>query len=59
MNSTQKTALVLGGGRFIGNDMVSRLKKENYGVRSVDLKYPEFSTSEAYAWIYDQVRVSV
>lgn len=42
-----KTALVLGGGGFIGNHMVTRLKAEGYWVRVVDLKYPEFSESDA------------
>jgi GDP-D-mannose 3',5'-epimerase len=42
-----KTALVLGAGGFIGNHMVDRLKSEGYWVRGVDLKYPEFSKSEA------------
>ena len=42
-----KHALVLGAGGFIGNHMVRRLKSEGYKVRGVDLKYPEFSTTEA------------
>jgi len=37
-----KKALVLGAGGFIGNHLVTRLKKEGYWVRGVDLKYPEF-----------------
>lgn len=42
-----KTALVLGAGGFIGSHLVRRLKSEGYWVRGVDLKYPEFSKSEA------------
>ena len=42
-----KTALVCGGGEFIGNHMVKGLKKEGFWVRSVDLKYPDFSESNA------------
>lgn len=42
-----KTALVLGAGGFIGSHLVKRLKSEGYFVRGVDLKYPEFSPSEA------------
>ena len=42
-----KKALVLGAGGFIGSHMVKRLKKEGYWVRGVDLKYPEFSKTEA------------
>ena len=42
-----KKALVLGAGGFIGSHMVKRLKSEGYWVRGVDLKYPEFSKTEA------------
>lgn len=42
-----KTALVLGAGGFIGSHLVNRLKSEGYWVRGVDLKYPEYSKSEA------------
>jgi GDP-D-mannose 3',5'-epimerase len=42
-----KTALVLGAGGFIGNHMVTRLKKEGYWVRGVDLKLPEYSSTDA------------
>lgn len=49
-----KTALVLGAGGFIGSHLVKRLKSEGYWVRGVDLKYPEFSESEADEFlIYD------
>lgn len=49
-----KTALVLGAGGFIGSHMVKRLKSEGYWVRGVDLKYPEFSKTEADEFlIYD------
>jgi nucleoside-diphosphate-sugar epimerase len=56
MSSNQKTALVLGGGGFIGNAMVTRLNKENYWVRSVDLKHPEFSTSDADEFLVVDLR---
>lgn len=42
-----KTALVLGAGGFIGSHLVNRLKSEGYWVRGVDLKYPEYSKSQA------------
>ena len=42
-----KKALVCGAGGFIGSHMVKRLKSEGYWVRGVDLKYPEFSETEA------------
>lgn len=49
-----KTALVLGAGGFIGSHMVRRLKSEGYWVRGVDLKYPEFESTEADEfWIAD------
>lgn len=38
----KRTALVLGGGGFIGNHLINRLKKEGYWVRGVDLKRPEY-----------------
>ena len=42
-----KKALVLGAGGFIGSHMVKRLKQENFWVRGVDLKYPEYAESAA------------
>lgn len=49
-----KTALVCGAGGFVGSHMVKRLKAEGYWVRGVDLKYPEFSKTEANEFlIYD------
>lgn len=51
-----KTALVCGGGGFIGNAMVSRLKKENYWVRAIDLKYPEFNKTEADEFVIADLR---
>ena len=46
-----KTALVLGAGGFIGSHMVKRLRSEGYWVRGVDLKYPEFSETEANEFV--------
>ena len=46
-----KTALVCGAGGFIGSHLVKRLKKDGYWVRGVDLKYPEFSKTEADEFI--------
>ena len=43
----KETALVMGAGGFIGSHMVKRLKREGFWVRGVDLKYPEFSKTEA------------
>jgi len=53
---TNRTALVLGGGGFIGSHMVKRLKAEGYWVRAVDLKFPEFSRSESDEFIIGDLR---
>ena len=45
-----KTALVLGAGGFIGSHMVKRLRDEGFGL-GVDLKYPEYSKTEANEFI--------
>ncbi|MEK6879507.1 MAG: NAD-dependent epimerase/dehydratase family protein [Nanoarchaeota archaeon] len=46
-----KTALVLGAGGFIGSHLVKKLKRDGYWVRGVDLKYPEYSKTEADEFI--------
>ena len=51
MSQYVKKALVLGAGGFIGSHMVKRLQAEGYWVRGVDLKYPEFSKTEANEFI--------
>ncbi len=51
-----KTALVLGGGGFIGSHMVKRLKAEGYWVRAIDLKRPEFSESSADEFVEADLR---
>ena len=51
-----KKALVLGGGGFIGSHMVNRLKTEGFWVRAVDLKYPEFSETQADDFIQGDLR---
>ena len=56
MRDYTKTALVLGAGGFIGSHMVKRLRKEGYWVRGVDLKYPEFSDTEANEFIQGDLR---
>jgi len=56
MSEYKKTALVLGAGGFIGSHMVKRLKSEGYWVRGVDLKRPEFSSTEADEFIQGDLR---
>ena len=51
-----KKALVLGGGGFIGSHMVNRLKEEGLWVRAVDLKFPEFSPTQADEFIQGDLR---
>jgi GDP-D-mannose 3',5'-epimerase len=51
-----KTALVFGGGGFIGSHMVNRLKAEGYWVRAVDLKFPEFAETLADDYIRGDLR---
>jgi len=51
-----KTALVCGAGGFIGSHMVKRLKGEGFWVRGVDLKFPEFSPTEADDFLMGDLR---
>lgn len=51
-----KTALVCGAGGFIGSHLVRRLGKEGFWVRGVDLKFPEFSETEADDFIIGDLR---
>jgi len=56
MSQYTKTALVLGAGGFIGNHMVKRLRAEGYWVRGVDLKYPEYSATQANEFVQGDLR---
>jgi GDP-D-mannose 3', 5'-epimerase len=49
-------ALVAGAGGFIGSHLVKRLKKEGLWVRGVDLKYPEFSETQADDFVIGDLR---
>ena len=53
-----KTVLVCGAGGFIGTHLVRRLKSEGCHVRAVDLKYPQFSASEADEFVIGDLRDS-
>jgi nucleoside-diphosphate-sugar epimerase len=48
--------LVTGAGGFIGSHLVKRLKKEGFWVRGVDLKYPEFSATQADDFVIGDLR---
>ena len=52
-----KTAMVLGGGGFIGAHLVKRLKREGYWVRAVDLKYPEYCPTHADDFVVGDLRL--
>ena len=52
----RKIALVCGAGGFIGSHLVKKLKQEDYWVRGVDLKYPEFSKSRADDFVRGDLR---
>ena len=51
-----KTALVCGGGGFIGNHLVKRLKSDGYYVRACDLKFPEYDETEADDFLQGDLR---
>ena len=52
----RKKILVTGAGGFIGSHMVKRLRAEGYWVRGVDLKYPEYSKTEANEFVQGDLR---
>jgi nucleoside-diphosphate-sugar epimerase len=52
----KKEALVCGAGGFIGGHLVSRLKREGFWVRGVDLKEHEFAATEADDFVVDDLR---
>lgn len=56
MTEHQKTALICGAGGFIGGHLVTRLKKEGYFVRGVDVKKHEYRTSAADEFIVGDLR---
>lgn len=51
-----KTALVCGAGGFIGGHLVSRLKREGFWVRGVDIKAHEYSETEADDFVIGDLR---
>ena len=51
-----KPALVCGAGGFIGSHLVNRLKSEGFWVRGVDLKFPDFSETNADDFIVGDLR---
>ena len=56
MNAVTKQALVCGGGGFIGNHLVNRLKRDGFWVRAIDLKRPSYSESLADEFLIGDLR---
>ncbi len=52
----QKTAIVTGAGGMIGHQLVKALKVKGYWVRGVDIKYPEYSETEADNFVIGDLR---
>jgi nucleoside-diphosphate-sugar epimerase len=48
--------VVTGAGGFIGNHLVTYLRKKEYWVRGVDVKYPEFGESDANEFLQLDLR---
>ena len=55
---SNKQAVVCGAGGFIGGHLVTRLKREGYWVRGVDLHPPEFRESDADDFLLADLRTS-
>lgn len=51
-----KTAIVCGAGGFIGGHLVTRLKKEGYWVRGVDIKAHEYGNRSADDFVVGDLR---
>jgi nucleoside-diphosphate-sugar epimerase len=56
MGSVGGRALVCGGGGFIGNHLIKRLKRDGLWVRAVDLVRPLYSESEADEFVIGDLR---
>ncbi len=55
MKHLQK-ALICGAGGFIGYHLVRKLKREGYWVRGVDIKFPDYSKTEADEFVLLDLR---
>jgi len=54
--SNKKTAIVCGAGGFIGGHLVTRLKREGYWVRGVDIKAHEYGNENADDFVVGDLR---
>ena len=55
-NPMTKSALVCGAGGFIGGHLVSRLKRDGFWVRGVDIKFHEYAQSDADDFVVGDLR---
>jgi GDP-D-mannose 3', 5'-epimerase len=55
-NMQGRRVVVTGAGGFIGHHLVSRLKTQGAWVRGVDLKYPEYGTTDADEFLIRDLR---
>ena len=55
-STLQRRVLVTGAGGFIGHHLVSALKREGCWVRGVDVKYPEYASTEADEFLIRDLR---
>lgn len=54
-----KKALVIGGGGFIGHNLIKRLKQEGWYVEGFDRKYPEFEETSADVFVLGDARTDI
>jgi nucleoside-diphosphate-sugar epimerase len=56
IRTPQRKVVVTGAGGFIGHHLVTQLKQQGFWVRGVDLKYPEYSPTDADEFLIADLR---
>ena len=56
IRNPQRKVVVTGAGGFIGHHLVTQLKQQGFWVRGVDLKYPEYSPTDADEFLIGDLR---
>ena len=56
IRTPQRKIVVTGAGGFIGHHLVTQLKEQGFWVRGVDLKYPEYSPTDADEFLIADLR---
>ena len=56
LRNPQRRVVVTGAGGFIGHHLVTQLKEQGFWVRGVDLKYPEYSPTDADEFLIADLR---